>query len=206
MTRTGRSASAGGRESSPLTGYEVIVGVCGGIAAYKVCSVVSWLVQAGSGVSVVMTRSARRFVGPITFEALSGRQVYTSQWRSGAKHDPQHLSLTEAADLILVAPATANMIAKAAAGVADDLLSTMLVSAACPIVVAPAMNPRMWSNPIVQSNVARLTEFGRTIIGPEEGWTACREVGVGRMTEPASICDLLSERLLAQNPRSGGVS
>lgn len=178
-----------------LAGRELIVGVCGGIAAYKTATVVSRLVQAGAGVTVVMTRAARRFVGAETFAALSGRQVFTSLWRSAAYEDPQHIRLTETADLCVIAPATANIIGKVAGGIADDLLSTLIMSTACPVLLAPAMNARMWQNPIVQRNVTTLREAGYTFVGPEEGWQACRTIGPGRMAEPETILETVVELL-----------
>ena len=172
-----------------LKGRELIVAVCGGIAAYKVADLVSKLVQLGAGVSVVMTAEAQKFVGSLTFEALSGRPVRTSAFELVDTSDPQHISLTERADLMLVAPATANVIAKVACGLTDDLVSLMISAAACPVVFAPAMNNRMWDHPIAQQNVARLQEIGYRFIGPEAGWLACRNVGAGRLTEPTQIVD-----------------
>ncbi|MFN4242452.1 MAG: flavoprotein [Tepidisphaerales bacterium] len=170
-----------------LKGREVIVGVCGGIAAYKVCDVVSKLVQLGAGVTVCMTPEAQKFVTPLTFEALCGRPVRTDPFNLSAGSDPQHISLTEKADLMLVAPATNNLIAKVAAGLCDDIVSLMVCAAACPVVFAPAMNSRMWDHPIAQENFARLARLGYRFIGPESGWLACRNVGSGRLTEPAKI-------------------
>jgi phosphopantothenoylcysteine decarboxylase/phosphopantothenate--cysteine ligase len=134
-----------------------------------------------------MTEAAQRFVTPLTFEALTARRVFTGLWDSGDAHDPQHLTLTESADLIIVAPATANLIGKMAAGIADDVVSTMMLSAACPILLAPAMNTRMWENPAVQANVRTLCDRGMRSVGPGEGWLACRTIGRGRMAEPDEI-------------------
>ena len=134
-----------------LKGKEIIVGVCGGIAAYKVAEVVSKLVQHGAGVSVVMTSEAQKFITPLTFEALSGRPVRTSAFELIDTADPQHIGMTERADLMLVAPATNNIIAKIAHGLCDDLVSLMVCAAACPVVFAPAMNNRMWEHPIAQA-------------------------------------------------------
>src|ERR1700689_3370551 len=131
-----------------MKGREIIVGVCGGIACYKTADVVSKLVQAGAGVTVVMTKEARRFIAPLTFQALSGRPVRTSTFDLVDSSDPQHISLTERADLMLIAPATNNIIAKVAHGLTDDLVSLMICAAACPVVFAPATNNRMWDNPI----------------------------------------------------------
>jgi phosphopantothenoylcysteine decarboxylase/phosphopantothenate--cysteine ligase len=191
-------------ESTSLDGYEVVVCVCGGIAAYKVCEVVSRLVQGGAGVTVAMTKAARKFVGPVTFQALTGRPVLTKMWVSGDAYDIQHISLTEAADLVLVAPATANMIGKMAGGIADDLVSTLIVSAASPVVVAPAMNNRMWANPAVKDNVAKLNERGYRFVGPKEGWLACRTAGPGRMAEPAEILEAIISILVAKPAKRAG--
>ena len=180
-----------------LKGREIIVGVCGGIAAYKVADVVSKLVQLGAGVSVVMTPDAQRFVTPLTFEALSGRKVRTSIFDQADPGDTQHIGLTERADLMLIAPATAHIIAKVAHGFTDDLVSLMISAAACPVVFAPSMNHRMWDHPIAQENVAKLTQIGYRFIGPESGWLACRNVGAGRLSEPQAIVDEVT-RMLTQ--------
>lgn len=173
----------------PIAGRRIIVGVCGGIAAYKVVEVVSKLVQAGAGVNVVMTAEAQKFVTPLTFEAVSGNAVRTDIFVSPESGDTQHIKLTEQADLMLVAPATTNMIAKIANGLCDDLVSLMACAAACPVVFAPAMNSRMWDHPIAQQNYAKLAQLGYRFIGPESGWLACRTLGTGRLTEPAQIVD-----------------
>jgi phosphopantothenoylcysteine decarboxylase/phosphopantothenate--cysteine ligase len=185
-------------------GSELLVCVSGGIAAYKTATLVSMLVQDGCGVTVAMTRNARRFVGPITFQALSGRPVVTSPWRASGSGDIQHLKLSETADLILVAPATANIIGKLAGGIADDLVSTLLLGAACPVILAPAMNTRMWQHPAVQRNVAFLRESGFELVGPEEGWQACGTVGPGRMSEPETLLAAVRAHLLRGKPKSGG--
>lgn len=191
--------SASSPRTDELTGYEVVVGVCGGIAAYKTAALVSALVQRGAGVTVAMTAAARHFVGPLTFEALTARQVFTSPWESTAYFDPQHIRLSEGADLMVIAPATANMIGKIAHGLADDLVSTMVMSAACPVLLAPAMNTRMWENPIVQDNVKTLAARGYPMVPPGEGWLACRTIGAGRMAEPDEILTRTIE-LLKQKP------
>jgi phosphopantothenoylcysteine synthetase/decarboxylase len=182
---------------TPLKGRELILGVCGGIAVYKVADLVSKFVQAGAGVTIAMTAEAQRFVTPLTFQALSGRPVRTGIFDLTDSSDPQHISLTEHADLMLVAPATNHTIAKIAAGLTDDLVSLMVCAAACPVIFAPAMNHRMWENPIAQENVAKLSNLGYRFIGPEPGWLACRNVGVGRLTEPQTIFDEIA-RMLAE--------
>jgi phosphopantothenoylcysteine decarboxylase/phosphopantothenate--cysteine ligase len=180
----------------------LLVCVCGGIAAYKTAVVVSTLVQEGCGVSVAMTRNAQRFVGPVTFGALTGRPVFTSQWRGADGADIQHLKLSERADLVLVAPATANVIGKLAGGIADDLVSSLLLGADCATVLAPAMNTRMWEHPAVQRNVEFLRSSGYTLVGPGAGWLACRTVGAGRMSEPDEIAGVVRSQLLSRPPRS----
>lgn len=201
MTPTSKTSSDA-PPPADLAGVEVLVAVCGGIAAYKVCTVVSRLAQRGAGVTVTMTRSARKFVGPITFQSLSNRQVLTSLWRATTDYDAQHVHLTERADLCIVAPATANIIGKIAAGIADDLVSTLLVGATAPVLLAPAMNQAMWENPIVQSNLAKLTEAGFATVGPGTGWLACRTVGVGRMAEAEEIVSAAVDMLRANPPRN----
>jgi phosphopantothenoylcysteine decarboxylase/phosphopantothenate--cysteine ligase len=177
------------RPGPNLKGREIVVGVCGGIAAYKVADVVSKLVQAGAGVTVCMTPEATRFVTPLTFEALCARPVRTDIFDLVESSDPQHIALTERADLMLVAPATSNIIAKVAHGLCDDLVSLMVAAAACPVVFAPAMNNRMWENPVAKENVAKLEKLNYRFIGPDSGWLACRNVGPGRLAEPQAIVD-----------------
>ncbi len=185
-----------------LVGYEVLVGVTGGIAAYKTCTVVSRLVQRGCGVTVVMTEAATHFVGPATFQALTGRRVFTSLWTADDRFDHQHIRLPELADLIVIAPATANIIGKIAGGIGDDLLSTTVMSADSPTLLAPAMNARMWSNPIVQANVERLSELEYHVVGPERGWLSCRSSGQGRMSEPEAILEAAVNLLTLCQPKS----
>ena len=187
-----------------MSGREVLVSVTGGIAAYKVCEVVSRLVQRGAGVTVAMTRAAQKFVGPTTFQALSGRRVLTSLWRAHDPSDVQHIAATDEADLFLVAPATSDIIAKFAAGIADDMVTTLFASNAAPVLLAPAMNDRMWRHPIVQRNVEALEGLGYHTVGPGEGWLACRSVGAGRMAEPGEILERAVELLPAPAEKPSG--
>ena len=187
--------------TSELADYEVLVCVCGGISAYKVCHVVSALAQRGAGVTVAMTDAARNFVGTATFQALSGRRVLVDMWSAADIANVQHIERTGQADLVVVAPATANMIGKIACGIADDLVSTMVMSADSPVSLAPAMNDRMWRSPAVRQNVATLRERGVSLVGPAEGWLACRSVGPGRMVEPDEILDAIAEALKASPPK-----
>jgi phosphopantothenoylcysteine decarboxylase/phosphopantothenate--cysteine ligase len=175
---------------------ELIVGVTGGIAAFKTAALVSSLVQAGQGVTVVMTRSARKFVGPATFRALTGRPVATDVFDRGQYPLGAHIELAEKADLMVVAPASADFLAKAACGIADDLLSTLVLSFEGPLLVAPAMNAAMWQKPAVQRNVETLRQDGVHFVDPQEGWQSCRRTGMGRMAEPVDIQTVI-EKLLA---------
>ncbi len=202
MSTTDLTAPDAVPEKPSLKGREIIVAVCGGIAAYKVADLVSKLVQAGAGVSVCMTEEAQRFITPLTFQALSGRPVRTDIFHLVESSDPQHIAITEKADLMLVAPATNNILAKVACGICDDLISTMICASACPVVFAPSMNSRMWANAICQENVGKLTKLGYRFIGPEDGWLACRNVGPGRLADPRKIMDELA-RILATIPGKG---
>lgn len=165
----------------------LLLGVTGGIAAYKAAELTRALVQSGVEVQVVMTRAACRFVAPGTFQALSGNPVYSDLWDSRFPDNMAHIALPRAAGAILVAPASADFIAKLAQGLADDLLSTLCLARECPLLVAPAMNRQMWENPATQRNIARLREDGITLLGPASGEQACREVGLGRMLEPEEL-------------------
>lgn len=177
-----------------LTGRELIVAVTGGIAAYKTADLVSKLVQAGAGVQVVMTSAAKRFVGPATFAALTGRAVAL---RGFSPHHPlgPHIELAERAELLCVAPATADFIARAAHGIADDLLTTLLLAFNGPVLVAPAMNADMWEKPAFQRNLAQIRDDGVEIIDPQSGWLSCRRRGVGRMADPVDIRAAIENRL-----------
>ena len=169
----------------------VLLGVSGGIAAYKAAELVRLLRAQGAEVRVVMTESAVQFVSPLTFQALSGNPVYISLTEVDAGNAMGHINLARWADVLLIAPATANIMAKIAHGLADDLLSTLYLAATCPVYVAPAMNQAMWSKPVTQENIAKLRQHGVGFIGPEQGSQACGEIGLGRMSEPADICAYL---------------
>ena len=180
----------------------VIVGVTGGIACYKVAHVVSRLVQDGVEVTVVMTESATRFVTPLTFQALSGRPVYTSPWEHIESQDPQHVSLARAADAILIAPCTMDTLARLVAGRADDAVT--LIAAAVdwsrqPMLLAPSMNEVMWNQPATQRNVEQLRVDGCLVIEPAEGWQACRTEGTGRLAEPEVIIEAVREVLATRS-------
>lgn len=170
-----------------MSSREIVVGCSGGIAAYKTAALVSQLVQQGCGVSVVMTAAAREFIGPATFAALTGRPVLERVFEENAHPLGAHIELAQRGQLLCIAPATANLLAKAATGLADDLLSTLILSFTGPVLMAPAMNCEMWDKPVVQRNVEQLRRDGIHFVDPEEGWLSCRQRGMGRMAAPEKV-------------------
>ena len=176
-----------------LRGRKLVIAVTGGVAAYKSAELVRLLVKAGVDVHVVLTEGGARFVTAVTFQALSGNPVWTDLWDARMPNNMAHIDLSRDADAILVAPATADLMARLVHGQADDLLTTLCLARDCPLLVAPAMNRQMWENPATTRNVAQLVEDGVAVLGPDSGEQACGEVGVGRMLEP----ELLLERLEA---------
>jgi phosphopantothenoylcysteine decarboxylase/phosphopantothenate--cysteine ligase len=186
-----------------MRGKHVLLGVTGGIAAYKSAELVRRLVERGAEVQVVMTAAAREFIGATTFQALSGRPVRDSLWGAAAEAAMGHIELARWADLVLVAPASADFLARLAGGRADDLLATLCLATGAPIVVAPAMNQQMWANAATQANVATLAQRAVRILGPASGEQACGEVGPGRMLEPTEIADLVEPLLIGPGPFTG---
>ena len=178
-----------------IEGKHIIVGVTGGIAAYKAAALVSLLKKRGADVHVCMTKNAQQFVSPLTFETLSVNRVVTDTFSREAPFEVEHVSLAKLADLIVVAPATANILAKAAQGLADDFLSTLLLAARSPVLFAPAMNTAMLHHPAVQRNLAQLRADGRLFVAPGTGMLACGDVGDGRMAEPEEIADAIEAAL-----------
>jgi len=185
-----------------LTGKRILLGVTGGIAAYKAAELTRLLKRSGADVRVVMTEAATRFITPLTLQALSGQAVWTDLWDARVPDAMGHIELSRDRELIVVAPASADFLAKAAHGVADDLLSTLCVARRCALLVAPAMNVEMWQNAATQRNVARLAEDGVRLAGPAAGDQACGEVGLGRMLEPAQLLAEI-EALLGPRPLHG---
>ena len=181
-----------------MNGREILLGVSGGIAAYKAADLCSKLVQAGARVSVVMTEAAGQFIGATTFEALTGRPVYTSSFKAVEHFRGEHIGLAQRSELFVVAPATANFLAQAASGFASDLLSTLMLTATCPILLAPAMNCEMWDKKPVQRNVSMLRSDGIHFVDPGSGWLSCGQVGAGRMAEPADILTAISALLTSK--------
>jgi phosphopantothenoylcysteine decarboxylase/phosphopantothenate--cysteine ligase len=186
---------------SELKGRKLVLGVTGGVAAYKAAELVRLLGKAGADVHVVLTEGGARFVTAVTFQALSGNRVWTDLWDPRMDNNMAHIDLTRDADAILISPATADVMAKLAHGLADDLLTTLCLARDCPLLVAPAMNRQMWEHPATQRNVAQLSADGVTLFGPAAGEQACGEVGLGRMLEPEDLCEAVigffQPRLLA---------
>ncbi|NOZ04289.1 MAG: bifunctional phosphopantothenoylcysteine decarboxylase/phosphopantothenate--cysteine ligase CoaBC [FCB group bacterium] len=188
---------------SIFKGKNILLGVTGSIAAYKACEIVRLLTKAGARVQVIMTHSGTKMVGPATFAALTGRDVLTELFPKEPKAGLEHIHLAETLDVIIVAPATANIIAKTAHGIADDLLSTTLLACDVPKLFAPAMNFRMWRNEATQSNLAIIRQRGATIVDPEHGQLASLAVGEGRMAEPKTIVNALRKLLGGEQDYEG---
>jgi phosphopantothenoylcysteine decarboxylase/phosphopantothenate--cysteine ligase len=182
----------------PVRGRRIVIGIGGGIAVYKVCTVVSRLAQAGAEVTVAMTEAATRFVTPLTFQALSGRHAYTSQWEHVESQDPQHVALGRDADLMLIAPCTMDLCAKLATGRTDDmvcLLSSVIDRRRTPVLLAPSMNAAMYDQPSTRRNLRTLADDGFQVIDPAVGWQACRTEGPGRLPEPHDLLAAIARML-----------
>jgi len=186
-----------------MAGKHILLGVTGGIAAYKSPDIVRRLAERGSEIQVVMTAGAREFVAPLTFQAVSGREVRSDLWDESAERAMGHIELARWADLVLIAPATADFLAQLAHGMADNLLNTICLATSAPLAVAPAMNRLMWSNPATQANVALLRARGIHVLGPDSGSQACGETGEGRMMEPMDIAAAAYALLPAEGPLQG---
>ena len=176
-----------------LKGKKIVLGVTGGIAVYKAVDLVSKLRKQGAEVRVVMTEHAQQFVTPLTFKEISGNKVAVSMWNANQEFNVEHIALADWADLFMVVPATANIIAKMAYGIADDLLSTTLLAAHSPVIVCPAMNTHMYENPATQENIAKIKSRGIVVMPPASGVLACGAVGAGRLPEPADIVNFVKD-------------
>lgn len=168
----------------------ILIGICGGVAAYKMGEVVSTLVQSGHQVTVAMSRNAKRFVGPATFRSLSGREVFINPWKHAESPESPHVALARESDVMLISPCTMDMLSKLVAGRADDAVSLLAASidrSSCPVLLAPSMNATMLQQPATQRNLTTLAEDGFKIISPGTGWQACRTEGSGRMPEPVDL-------------------
>jgi len=172
-----------------LLNKKIVLGISGGIAAYKTPELARLLMQEGASVQVVMTEAAQQFVTPVTMQALTGNPVYLSQWDSTIPNNMAHIELSRSADVILIAPASADLMAKLSLGLADDLLTTLCLARDCPLLLTPAMNKQMWEHAATQRSAERLEKDGVALLGPASGFQACGEVGMGRMLEPAEITE-----------------
>lgn len=186
-----------------LQGKCVLLGITGGIAAYKMANVASGLRKAGATVHVIMTENATKFITPLTFETLTNNRCVVDTFARDFQYDVKHISLAKAADLILIAPATANVIAKLANGLADDMLTTTVLAARCKKLIAPAMNTAMLENPITQDNLAKLKKYGFGIIEPAVGMLACKDVGSGKLPEPETLLDCIAMELAREKDMAG---
>lgn len=176
-------------EKDILDGKKIIIGITGGIAAYKIASLVSMLIKRKANVHIIMTQNATKFISPLTFETLSGNKVHTDVFDLSEDHKVNHITLVKDCDIFLIAPATANIIAKIAHGIADDMLSTTFVACHCLKMISPAMNTFMYENPITQDNISLCEKYGIKIIQPESGRLACGDSGKGRMPEPEYLLE-----------------
>lgn len=186
-----------------LKGKTVLLGVTGGIAAYKAAALASALVKQHAAVEVVMTENATQFVTPLTFEQLTGRRVMVDTFDRNFQHQVEHIALAERTDLVIIAPATANVIAKLAHGLADDMLTTTVLACRCPKLIAPAMNTNMYENPVTQDNMAILTRYGWEVIEPASGRLACGAVGKGKMPEPETLLEHILRQLAFPHDLAG---
>lgn len=186
-----------------LDGKCVVLGVTGGIAAYKMANVASGLRKAGADVHVIMTENATQFITPLTFETLTNNRCVVDTFARDFKYEVTHISLAKAADLIMIAPATANVIAKMAHGIADDMLTTVVLAAKCKKLVSPAMNTAMLENPITQDNLATLKKYGFGIIEPTVGMLACKDVGKGKLPDPEVLLDYIAMELAREKTLAG---
>lgn len=191
------------KKDRPFSGRKVVLGITGSIAAYKACEIVSRLKELGAEVFVIMTRSATHFVTPLTFQTLSGNKVYIELFNLPEKWELEHISLAERADLILIAPATANIIAKLATGIADDLLTAAVLASEAPILIAPAMHEIMYKNSLTQANIQKLKEKGFKFVGPEYGKLASGESGLGRLASNDKIIEGVKDILDIERDMAG---
>ncbi len=186
-----------------LSGKNIVVGICGGIAAYKAADLVSRLVQAGAEVDVMMTKAACEFVAPLTFSTLSQRPVVVDMFENPINWEVEHISLAQKADCFVIAPATANVIGKIACGIADDMLTTTVMATKCPVIIAPAMNINMYENPIVKANMEKLTSLGYWFVESQSGRLACGTIGYGRLADNQLIVDNIKKALAIKSDLAG---
>jgi len=184
-----------------LSGKNIVLGVSGGIAAYKAADIINRLKALGANVDVIMTKNALEFITPLTLASLSKNRVVTDMFEPPVSWEIEHISLARKADLFLIAPATANVIGKIANGIADDMLTTTVMATKAPIVIAPAMNDYMYENPIVQENISRLQKLGYKFVEPDEGYLACGTTGRGKLAKPEMIVEFVADVLNGRDDR-----
>ena len=200
MTEVPRLYRAPRDPAAPLRGARVVVGVAGGIAAYKAAELVRLFDKAGAEVEVAMTARAQKFVGPMTFQALTRRPVFTDLWSLSEEAQIGHIQLADRADLVVIAPASANVIARLAAGLADDPVSAIVLATRAPVLIAPSMNVNMWNHPLTRANLQKLVDVaGYHVVGPGDGFLACRWTGPGRLAEPTDIVEAAAHVLSPQD-------
>ena len=186
-----------------LKGKTVVLGVTGSIAAYKIASLASSLVKLHADVHVLMTQNATNFINPITFETLTGNKCLVDTFDRNFQFDVAHVSLAKKADVMLIAPASANVIGKIAGGIADDMLTTTVMASTAPVLISPAMNTHMFENPIVQDNLKKLERFGYTLIAPAVGMLACRDIGAGKLPEPETLLEWILQEIACEKDLKG---
>ena len=187
-----------------LKGKTIVLGITGGIAAYKMAEVTRRLVEAGAQVHVMMTKAAQEFITPLTLQTLSGHPVHTELFNLTQEHEIGHVSLADRADLILIAPASANVLAKVAHGICDDLITTVVCATQAPVLFSPAMNVHMWKNPITQENVTKLRKHGYLILEPDAGFLACGYTGKGRLPDSDSLIQEIEKTFKVRKIRGAG--
>ena len=182
-----------------MKNINIVIGITGGIAAYKACDIVSYLKKDGFNIDVIMTKNACEFISPLTLETLSGNKVITDMFERPDHREVEHISLAKKANLFLIVPATANILGKVANGIADDMLSTTIMATKAPVIFAPAMNDGMYSNPIVQDNIKKLENYGYKFIEPATGHLACGYDGKGKLAKKEDIIDYVRELIKETN-------
>lgn len=186
-----------------LTGKHILIGVTGGIAAYKTASLASMLVKLHADVHVIMTKNAQKIIGPVTFEALTGNKVIDDVFDRDSGYHVAHIAMAHEADVVMIAPASADMIAKLAHGIADDMLSTTMLAVRAPVYIAPAMNTLMYEHPATQENIQKLKEFGYHVVEPAEGYLACGDTGKGKMPEPEQLLEYIIQEAAFEKDLAG---
>lgn len=186
-----------------LKNKNILLGICGGIAAYKIAGLASMAKKAGANVDVIMTENACKFITPLTFETLTSNKTYVDTFDRTFEFKVDHIELGKKADVFLIAPATANVIGKLANGIGDDMLTTTALACRCPVIIAPAMNTAMFENRVVQDNIKKLERYGMEVIMPDSGYLACGDIGRGKMPEPETLIEYIKRKVYPKKDLSG---